>query len=64
MKNPLYTVFGALLIVLLVAAEVRGWTPMRPTEVKNTAPRSIRDNPGAYRPHYRSYIGGTYMRGK
>ncbi len=63
MKHPVYTVFGALLIVLLVAAEVRGWTPMRPTEVKNV-PRSIRDNPGAYRPHYRSFGTGTYMRGK
>ena len=63
MKHPIYTVFGALLIGLIVAAEVRGWTPMRPTEVKNV-PRSIRDNPGAYRPHYRSFGTGTYMRGK
>jgi hypothetical protein len=63
MKHPIYTTFGALLVVLLVVAELRGWTPMRPTEVKNI-PRSIRDNPGAYRPHYRSYIGGSYMRGK
>lgn len=64
MKHPIYTVFGALLIGLILTAEVRGWTPMRPTEVKNTAPRSIRDNPGAYRPHYRSFGTGTYMRGK
>ena len=63
MKHPVYTVFGALLIGLILAAEVRGWTPMRPTEVKNV-PRSIRDNPGAYRPHYRSFGTGTYMRGK
>jgi hypothetical protein len=64
MKHPIYTIFGALLLGLIFAAEVRGWTPMRPTEVKNV-PRSIRDNPGAYRPHYRSYFGtGTYMRGK
>ena len=64
MKHPVYSVIGALLIALILAAEVRGWTPMRPTEVKNV-PRSIRDNPGAYRPHYRSYFGtGTYMRGK
>jgi hypothetical protein len=64
MKHPIYTIFGALLIGLILTAEVRGWTPMRPTEVKNV-PRSIRDNPGAYRPHYRSYFGtGTYMRGK
>ena len=63
MKHPIYSVFGALLIALILAAEVRGWTPMRPTEVKNV-PRSIRDNPGAYRPHYRSFGTGTYMRGK
>ena len=63
MKHPIYSTFGALLVVLLVVAEVRGWTPMRPTEVKNI-PRSIRDNPGAYRPHYRSFGTGTYMRGK
>jgi hypothetical protein len=63
MKHPIYTVFGALLIGLVLTAEVRGWTPMRPTEVKNV-PRSIRDNPGAYRPHYRSFGTGTYMRGK
>jgi hypothetical protein len=64
MKHPVYTVFGAMLLALLLAAEVRGWTPMRPTEVKNI-PRSIRDNPGAYRPHYRPFFGtGTYMRGK
>ena len=63
MKHPIYTVCGALLIGLILTAEVRGWTPMRPTEVKNV-PRSIRDNPGAYRPHYRSFGTGTYMRGK
>ena len=63
MKHPIYTVFGALLIGLILTAEGRGWTPMRPTEVKNV-PRSIRDNPGAYRPHYRSFGTGTYMRGK
>ena len=64
MKHPIYTTFGASLVVLLVVAEVRGWTPMRPTEVKNI-PRSIRDNPGAYRPHYRTFFGsGHYMRGK
>ena len=64
MKHPIYTVFGALLIALILAVEMRGWTPMRPTEVKNTTPRSIRDNPGAYRPHYRTFGTGTYMRGK
>jgi hypothetical protein len=65
MKHPFYTVFGALVIALVVVAEVRGWTPMRPTEVRNAAPRSIRDNPGAYRPHYRSNFGiGRTLGGK
>jgi hypothetical protein len=64
MRHPVYTTFGALLLLLVVVAEVRGWTPMRPNEVKNV-PRSIRDNPGAYRPHYRSYFGtGHSMGGK
>ncbi|HEV7992685.1 MAG TPA: hypothetical protein VGP25_12725 [Gemmatimonadaceae bacterium] len=64
MKHPIYTVFGAVVIALVVVAEARGWTPMRPTEVKNV-PRSIRDNPGAYRPHYRPFLGGGhYMGGK
>ncbi|MEO6527078.1 MAG: hypothetical protein ABIP93_10670 [Gemmatimonadaceae bacterium] len=63
MRHPVYTTFGVLLVLLVVAAEVRGWTPMRPNEVKNV-PRSIRDNPGAYRPHYRSFGVGHYMGGK
>jgi hypothetical protein len=62
MKHPIYTTFGVLLLLLVVAAEVRGWTPMRPNEVKNI-PRSIRDNPGAYRPHYRPYFGGGHTMG-
>ena len=62
MRHPIYTTFGVLAILLIVAAEVRGWTPMRPNEVKNV-PRSIRDNPGAYRPHYRPYFGGGHTMG-
>ena len=65
MRHPVYTIFGALVIALVVVAEARGWTPMRPTEVKNNVPRSIRDNPGAYRPHYRPFFGiGRSMGGK
>ena len=51
MRHPIYTTFGVLLLLLLVTAEMRGWSLLRPNEVKNV-PRSIRDNPGAYRPHY------------
>jgi hypothetical protein len=63
MRHPVYTTVGVLLLLLLAVVEVRGWTPMRPTEVKNV-PRSIRDNPGAYRPHYLYYGTGRYMGGK
>lgn len=59
----LYTLFGALVLLLVIAAEVRGWSPTRGTESKNV-PRSIRDNPGAYRPHYHWYGTGRYLRGK
>ena len=63
MRHPVYTTMGAVLILLVVAADLRGWTPMRTNEVKNV-PRSIRDNPGAYRPHYHAFGTGHYMRGK
>ena len=63
MKHPIYTIFGVVLLAMVAAVELRGWTPLRPTEVKNV-PRSIRDNPGAYRPHYLFYGTGRYPRGK
>lgn len=63
MRHPVYTTFGVLLLLLLAVAEVRGWSLLRPNEVKNV-PRSIRDNPGAYRPHYHYYGTGRYLRGK
>lgn len=63
MRHPLYTTFGVLLLLVLAVAELRGWSLLRPNEVKNV-PRSIRDNPGAYRPHYHYYGTGRYLRGK
>lgn len=63
MTMRVYTTFGVLLLLLLAVAEVRGWSLLRPNEVKNV-PRSIRDNPGAYRPHYHYYGTGRYLRGK
>ena len=60
MQHPLYLGYGALLLMLLGAAEYRGWTPLSVNEVRNV-PRSVRDNPGAYRSHYRPvphFFGG------
>jgi hypothetical protein len=59
-QNPLYLGYGMLLLMLLGAAEYRGWSPLSVNEVKNV-PKSVRDNPGAYRSHYRSsprFFGG------
>ncbi|HEY2854422.1 MAG TPA: hypothetical protein VGJ18_16315 [Gemmatimonadaceae bacterium] len=59
----LYSLFGVLLIATLAMAEWRGWSLTRPTEVKNV-PRSVRDNPGSYRPAYLYTGSGRYLRGK
>jgi len=62
MRHPIYLVFGLLLVGSVAAADWRGWSFSRATEVKNV-PRTVRDNPGSYRPHYRVY-GTRYPRGK
>lgn len=56
-----YLLFGIVVLGLLGWAEYRGWTWTRGHEAR-TAPRSVRDNPGAYRPHY--YGSGRYHGGK
>lgn len=57
----LYLVFGMAVLSLLGLAEYRGWSMLRTNEVRNV-PTSVRDNPGAYRPHY--YGSGRYVGGK
>ncbi len=61
MRHPVYLLFGVLVLGAFAAAELRGYTLLRPTEVRNV-PRSVRENPGAYRS---IYVGSTrYRRGK
>ncbi len=60
MRHPVYMLYGLLLIGLVGWAEYRGWSLMSVNELKNV-PKSVRDNPGAYRSHYMYYprhIGG------
>lgn len=60
MQHPLYVLYGVLLLGGVGVAEYRGWSLMMVNEVKNV-PKTVRDNPGAYRSHYRGfprYIGG------
>ncbi|BDC50358.1 hypothetical protein F183_A26740 [Bryobacterales bacterium F-183] len=61
MRHPIYLIFGSLLTGYLAWTEYRGGGFASVTRLKNV-PRSIRDNPGAYRSHY-SYIP-RYMGGK
>ena len=60
MRHPLYALYAMLLLGLVGFAEYRGLSFLRVNEVKNV-PKSVRDNPGAYRSHYvhyARYIGG------
>jgi hypothetical protein len=61
MKHPFYWVYGLLLLGLTGAAEYAGWSLTSYEEVKNV-PKSVRDNPGAYRSHYTNY--SRYYGGK
>jgi hypothetical protein len=60
MKHPFYLLYGVLLLAIVSWAEYRGWSFLRVNELKNV-PKSVRDNPGAYRSHYLYYprhVGG------
>jgi hypothetical protein len=46
-----YLLYSVAVLGLLGVADYRGWSLTRATRVDNV-PRSIRDNPGAYRPVY------------
>jgi hypothetical protein len=54
MIRTLYLIYGAGVMFALGVAQYQGWSLARVNEVKNV-PRSIRDNPGAYRSIYSSY---------
>jgi hypothetical protein len=61
MKHPFYLAYGLALLSLAGWAEYRGWSLLSVNEVKDV-PKSVRDNPGAYRSHY-GYIPRVF-RGK
>jgi hypothetical protein len=54
MFNQLYLIYGLLVLSSVGMAQYRGWSMDTMNQVKNV-PRSIRDNPGAYRSIYSSY---------
>jgi hypothetical protein len=54
MFNSLYLTYGFLVLSVVGTAEYRGWSLDRMNQLKNV-PRSVRDNPGAYRSIYSGY---------
>ena len=61
MRNPLFLLYGIMMIGLSSFAHYRGWSFSRINEQK-VLPKSIRDNPGAYRSTYGGY--SRYSGGK
>ena len=54
MFAKLYWLYGFMVLGGIATAQYHGWSMDTMNEVKNV-PRSIRDNPGAYRSIYSSY---------
>jgi len=60
LKSPLFLLYGMFLVGLTGFAEYRGWS-LTSVNQQRVLPKSIRDNPGAYRSSYGGfsrYIGG------
>jgi hypothetical protein len=60
MRHPFFLPYGILILGLVSVAEYRGWSLLRVNQLKDV-PKTVRDNPGAYRSHYAyfpRYIGG------
>ena len=53
-RNPFYSLYGAALLAAMSWAQWRGLT-FGSLDQGRTAPRSVRDNPGASRPTYGGY---------
>ncbi len=60
MNTALFAIYGVLLLGVTGVAEYRGWS-WSSVNQQRVLPKSIRDNPGAYRSSYGGYsryIGG------
>jgi hypothetical protein len=60
MRYAGYLIYSMLMLTGATVAEFRGWTMSKVDQVKNV-PKTVRDNPGAYRSHYAfypRYVGG------
>lgn len=61
MRHPLYVIYGVFVLAFVGFAQYEGWSLTRVNEVKNI-PKTVRDNPGAYRSIYAGYF--RYSGGK
>ena len=61
MMTRLYIAYGVIVIALMGAAQYEGWR-LSPATMTRTTPKSIRDNPGSYRPAYGGF--GHFTGGK
>jgi hypothetical protein len=60
MRHPLFSLYGLIVLLGSSWAAWRGW-PASSGAQQVVSPKSVRDNPGAYRPiytGYRRYSGG------
>ena len=54
MMRKVYMAYGLMVLGLFATSEYQGWSMMPVNQLKNV-PKTIRDNPGAYRSHYAFY---------
>jgi hypothetical protein len=60
MRYAGYLIYSMMMLSTATWAEFRGWT-MSKVDQGKVAPKTVRDNPGAYRSHYAfysRYVGG------
>lgn len=60
MRYAGYLIYSMLMLSAATVAEFRGWSLSSYNQTK-VAPKTVRDNPGAYRSHYAfypRYVGG------
>lgn len=59
-QHPMYMVYGLVVLGFMAMAQYRGWS-LAPLNQTREFPRTVRDNPGAFRPSYGGsprYVGG------
>ena len=60
--TKLYMVYGLLVLGFMGTAQYRGWRLLASVNEARTTPKSVRDNPGSYRPVYGGF--GHFTGGK